>query len=193
MSSSLMVQIWSLRPAAIAGLCRFQRLHLFGIRYGLAHQPPIHLARCQVCALHIRGVSAQQFEHLVWIPIDHVDLHCRDATARPFFDDLHVLPRWLRLLLGGWPSPPVVGRHLAPGLHQRGAIVAFAIRRQCGRLLRMAALLELRHQLMRHRFLGLTNRSANAQPTIHIYGDAAPEGAALRAFGIPPFSPLLPT
>ena len=57
----------------------------------------------------------------------------------------------------------------------------------------MTPLLELSHQLVRHLFLSLANGTADAQARIHIQGYAAPEGAALLAFGIAPLSPLLPT
>ncbi len=57
----------------------------------------------------------------------------------------------------------------------------------------MTPLLELSHQRVCYLFLSLANRTPDAQSRIHIQGYAAPEGAALLAFGIPPFSPLLPT
>src|SRR5919202_1269512 len=108
----------------------------------------MHLPRRQVRALHVRRVPAHQLEHLVWITIDDRAMHRRPPTARALVDHLHVLPVWLRLLLGRRTPPPLIGRHLAPGLHQGSAIIAFAI--------------------------GCHRRT-------------------LLAFGIPPFSPLLPT
>src|SRR5262249_43118650 len=157
------------------------------------HQASIHLPTGQVGPFDIRRMPAHQIQHLGWITVDDLDMYTRDPIAASLFDNLDILPVQLRLFATGWPPTPLIGRNLPPGLDQRRAIIAFAIGRHSRWMVRMPALLELGHQVVCNLFLGLANRTTDAQTRIHIQGYAAPEGAALVGKGIAPFSPLLPT
>src|SRR5687768_13821044 len=112
-----------------------------------------------------------------------------DPVARSLFDNLDILPLRLRLLAARRSATALIRGGLSPRVDQGGAIVAFAIGRHGGWCLGMPTLFELLHQVVRDIFLGLANRTSDAQPGIHIQGYAAPEGTALVSFGIAPFSP----
>src|SRR5579859_2769026 len=86
-----------------------------------------------------------------------------EPVARSFFDNLDILPLWLWLLARRRSPAALIGGNLSPGVEQGGSIVAFAIGCHVWRRLGMPTLFELRHQLMRHLFLGLANRTSDAQ------------------------------
>jgi len=138
-------------------------------------------------------MAAQERQHLGRITLDDLDMHLRDTVALSFFDNLDGVPLRLRLFTPWWSPAALIGWKLPARIEERRAIVAFAIGRHRRRRLRMPAVFELRHQVVRNLLLTLTNRRPYAEATIHIECYAAPEGAALVGFGIAAFSPLLPT
>src|SRR5262249_18816575 len=97
------------------------------------------------------------------------------------------------LLMFRRASLTAVSRHCAPSFNHGFTVSAFAVGRQRRRHDRMATLLELPHQGLRDFLFGLSDGAPDPEARVGLKRRAAPEGAPLRPFWPPFFSPLWPT
>ena len=89
------------------------------------------------------------------IAIDEINLDLHHLAAGAMFYHLEIVPVSGWPLVEGWTATSTIGWHLPPSLDHRLAISPFAVGGHGRWRLRVAAIFELLHQLLRHCFFGL--------------------------------------